>query len=188
MFAHDFRRMPVDDWVEVVTERALAQDIAAAPASRNEPMVLSQAAFPMPCDRRCATSDRAERLARNPLCRTRLVTPTRRRTTLPMCCRLVHDAAATLRQHPRDDKRWRAIDRTYLRPAASQERAAEVLGLPFSTYRRHLTEGVSRIVEVLWQRELYGPAGAETDHGSSKDRTVHRTVRASNLVVGGDRP
>jgi hypothetical protein len=31
-----------------------------------------------------------------------------------------------------------------------------VLGLPFSTYRRHLNEGVERLVEVLWSWELHG--------------------------------
>ena len=30
-----------------------------------------------------------------------------------------------------------------------------MLGLPFSTYRRHLTRGVERVVDWLWQRELY---------------------------------
>ena len=63
------------------------------------------------------------------------------------------DAAAVLRGHPRDEKLFRAIDRTYLRPAPTQERAAELLGLPFSTYRRHRREGVARIVELLWADE-----------------------------------
>ena len=39
---------------------------------------------------------------------------------------------------------------------AGAKAAAELLGLPFSTYRGHLTRGVERIVEWLWQRELYG--------------------------------
>ncbi len=51
----------------------------------------------------------------------------------------------------------RALDRTYLRPAPTQEAAADLLGLPFSTYRGHLTRGVERVVDWLWQRELYGP-------------------------------
>jgi hypothetical protein len=61
------------------------------------------------------------------------------------------------------------IDRTFLRPAPTQERAAELLGLPFSTYRRHRNRGVERIVAWLWQRELYGPGvipeiGLEAKH------------------------
>ena len=50
----------------------------------------------------------------------------------------------------------RALERTYLRPAPTQEAAAELLDLPFSTYRGHLTRGVERVVDWLWQRELYG--------------------------------
>jgi hypothetical protein len=49
-----------------------------------------------------------------------------------------------------------SFERTYVRPAATQERAAAALGLPFSTYRRHLTQGVDRVVAWLWDREVYG--------------------------------
>ena len=56
----------------------------------------------------------------------------------------------SLQSHPRDRKLFRALDRTYLHPAPTQELAAELLGLPFSTYRRHLTDGVKRVVAVLW--------------------------------------
>ena len=62
----------------------------------------------------------------------------------------------SLREHPRDDKLLRAVERTYLRPAPTQEATAAVLGLPFSTYRRHLSQGVARIVAWLWDREVYG--------------------------------
>ena len=48
------------------------------------------------------------------------------------------------------------LERTYVRPAATQERAAAALGLPFSTYRRHLTQGVDRVVAWLWDQEVYG--------------------------------
>jgi hypothetical protein len=71
----------------------------------------------------------------------------------------VHDAAEALRTDPRDERLHRAVDRTYLRPAPTQEAAAEILGLAFSTYRRHLTRGVERIVEDLWRRELHGRSG-----------------------------
>ena len=41
-------------------------------------------------------------------------------------------------------------------PAPSQERAAERLGIPFSTYRYHLARGTAHVVAWLWQRELNG--------------------------------
>jgi hypothetical protein len=62
----------------------------------------------------------------------------------------------TLGEHPCEDKLWRAVERTYVRPAASQERAAAALGLPFSTYRRHLTQGV----DASWPG--CGPGGLRT--------------------------
>jgi len=56
----------------------------------------------------------------------------------------------SLENHPRDRKLFRALDRTYLHPAPTQELAAELLGVPFSTYRRHLAQGLNRVVVALW--------------------------------------
>jgi hypothetical protein len=46
------------------------------------------------------------------------------------------------------------IDRTFVRAAPTQEAAAEVLGLPFSTYRRHLATALDELVELLWAVEI----------------------------------
>ncbi|GAB3659841.1 ATP-binding protein [Actinocorallia lasiicapitis] len=62
-------------------------------------------------------------------------------------------AAVGVAADPREEHLHRAVDRTYLRPAGNQERAAQLLGLPFSTYRRHLTRGVTRIADLLWHAE-----------------------------------
>ena len=70
---------------------------------------------------------------------------------------LIEEAVATLAGDPRDAKLARALERTYVKPAPTQEAAAELLGLPFSTYRGHLTRGIERVADRLWQRELYGP-------------------------------
>jgi hypothetical protein len=146
----------VDEWLHVVTERALAQDIGAAPATSPEPLVLSQPEFTAAVRRGLRDLGRIDLLAANPLCRTRLVGD----GSAESLGVLLRDAVNALRGHPRDENRFRALDRTYLRPASTQEYAAEVLGLPFSTYRRHLTEGIQRVVADLWQRELYGGATA----------------------------
>ena len=50
------------------------------------------------------------------------------------------------------------LNRTFVRAAPNQEAAAEVLGLPFSTYRRHLGRAVEQVTEVLWAMEI-GSAG-----------------------------
>ncbi len=110
------------------------------------------------CDRRCATcADRSCWRATRCCGPVWSVTaPATRSRTRRRSRRSSATAIETLREHPRDDKRWRAVERTYVRPAGTQERAAEALGLPFSTYRRHLTQGVDQVVAWLWDREVYG--------------------------------
>jgi len=58
-------------------------------------------------------------------------------------------AIDTLRADPRDARLHRVLDRTFVRPAGTQEKAADVLGLPFSTYRRHLAAATARVAELL---------------------------------------
>ena len=60
----------------------------------------------------------------------------------------------------RDQKLYRVLDLTYLNPAPKQEAAADRLGLPFSTYRRHLTAAVGRLTDWLWQQEQNPRSGA----------------------------
>ena len=70
--------------------------------------------------------------------------------------RVIAEAIDSLRGHPKDERLYRALHRTYVSPAGTQELAAESLDIPFSTYRSHLTGGIQRITASLWQRELYG--------------------------------
>ena len=164
LFAHDFRKIPVDAWIELWTERALEQDTEVTPREQAQAfVVLSHPDFEALVRQGFKDLRRTDLLARNPLLRTRLIAD---RTTAgssgaAVLEAVLREAAATLAKHPRDDKLLRAVDRTYLRPAATQEAAAAALGLPFSTYRRHLTQGMTRIVSVLWDQEVYGQDRAE---------------------------
>lgn len=159
LFAHDYRQVPVDAWLDQSIERALSGD-TAPPVVREPPLlVLAHEQFDDAVRQALRDLHRPERLARNPLLRTRLL---RDRAgagepTGAVLHDLLRESAGALGEHPRDGKLLRAVDRTYLRPAATQERAAEVLGLPFSTYRRHLHHGVERVVARLWEGEVYGP-------------------------------
>ena len=159
LFAHDFRRIPVDALLELVTERALAQDVTPAPPMTKPPLVvLSQPEFADSVRQALRDLRRPDLLGRNPLLRTGLARD-RAGDEAPGAATLealVGAALETLREHPRDDKLWRAVERTYVRPALTQERAAAALGLPFSTFRRHLTQGVDRVVAWLWDQEIYG--------------------------------
>jgi hypothetical protein len=159
LFAHDFRRVPVGALLELVTERALSQDLTgSSPAVESPLLVLSQPDFDDAVRQALRDLRRPDLLGRNPLLRTRLVHDHAGdgEPSAEVLEELVCAAVAALREHPRDDKLGRAVERTYVRPAATQERAAEALGLPFSTYRRHLTQGVDRVVASLWDQEVYG--------------------------------
>ncbi|QHE72753.1 ATP-binding protein [Rhodococcus sp. WAY2] len=158
LFAHDFRRVPVDAWFEQVAVRALSENPTAPALPAAHVLVLSQPEFEQAVRQALHDWHRPDLLRRNPLMRTRLVCD--RVGAEPDVAELdsvLRDAVDALAGDPRDDKLVRAVDRTYLRPAATQEAAAEMLGLPFSTYRRHLTQGVAQIVSWLWDREIYGP-------------------------------
>jgi hypothetical protein len=159
LFAHDFRKLSVDALTKLWTERALAYDGDATPLDHSPAfLLLSSPDFEAAVRQGFKDLQRPDLLARNPLVRTRLIAK-RIDDGTDACAALkvaLREAAMTLAQHPRDDKLLRAVDRTYLRPAATQEAAAAALGLPFSTYRRHLTHGMRRIVSVLWDEEVYG--------------------------------
>ena len=164
LFAHDFRQVPVDAWLELVVDRALSRDVTAGPPrAAPEFLVLSQPDFEQAVRQGLHDLRTRTLLARNPLVRTRLVrerlggvTDDASREAAGLEA-LLREAVQTLAVDPRDDRLLRAVDRTYVRAAATQESAAAVLGLPFSTYRRHLTQGVARVVAWLWDREVYGP-------------------------------
>jgi hypothetical protein len=166
VFAHDFRQRPVDELIDLWIERSLAQDPTLQTGSVVDPaQVLSQEEFTEAVRQALRDLQRPDLLARNPLLGTRLLREEAadEQPDAATLETLVRAAIATLEQHPRDDKLLRAVVRTYLDPAPTQEAAAARLGLPFSTYRRHLSQGVERIVAWLWNREVYGaddPAGA----------------------------
>ncbi|MEU8798620.1 AAA family ATPase [Spirillospora sp. NPDC048819] len=153
VYAHDWRVLGVDDWLGLTAERELGAPVTPPTVSAPE-LVLSQPEFAGAVRAALRDLHRADRLAGNPLLRSRLV----REAAAPAAelRRLVEEAARTLRDDPREESLYRVVDRTFLRPAPTQERAAEMLGLPFSTYRRHRNRAVERIAAWLWERELYG--------------------------------
>lgn len=103
--------------------------------------------------------DRSEALRQNPLVHSRIVTEkTRGADATPkerslVLQNLICETAIGLQGHPKRERAYRALRRTYLNPAPTQEKAAELLDLPFSTYRRHLAEGIALLAETLWLQE-----------------------------------
>ncbi|MFI7671970.1 AAA family ATPase [Nocardia sp. NPDC049526] len=152
-------RHGLEAWLDLLAEREVTgYDPSTSPVAHPVPAITwSRPEFREAVRQALRDLHRIDKLAQNPLLRTRQVQNQSGATSAATALAgIVRQAAETLREDPRDAKLFRAIDRTYLRPAVTQERAAEVLGLPFSTYRRHLSAGVSRIVDLLWQREVHG--------------------------------
>ena len=100
---------------------------------------------------------RADLLVANPLLHARVMQRRGPDATVQGLRAMLAETAETLFANMRDQKLYRVLDLTYFNPAPKQEAAADRLGLPFSTYRRHLTAGVGRIVEWLWQQEQEAP-------------------------------
>ena len=166
VFSHDWRAEPLSVWFEVMEERELttsADAVPPPPAPGPALVVLSEEEFTAAVRQALRLYTRPDALATSPLLRSRItVEPAGPNPTPEDLRRVLREAAEAMRTNPRDEKLYRAVHRTYLEPAATQELAAQVLGLPFSTYRRHLTAGVDRICAWLWRRELGGEPGAPT--------------------------
>jgi AAA ATPase domain len=163
VFVHDWRAEPPLTWLQEMADR----ELTTAPLDDRDDrellkpvVVLSHPEFEAAVRQALRDYARPDRLANNALLSSRLVTDRAEdQSPSETLRRLVRHSAEELNTHPRDQRLYRALYRTFLNPAASQERAADLLGLPFSTYRAHLRAGTKRVTELLWQRELYGAEG-----------------------------
>jgi predicted ATPase/TolB-like protein/Flp pilus assembly protein TadD len=141
----------------------------------------------------------ADLLAGNALLHARVLTGSGSGATTPQALRrLLADTAKTLFASERDQRLYRVLELTYLNPAPKQEAAAGRLGLSFSTYRRHLTASVDRLIEWLWQQEqeppeqdsaaaqLSGPVVGTVDTTASSTRPRLSIVILPFLNLSGD--
>lgn len=165
VFSHDWRATPPLAWLKLLGEREISQEPlgVAAAASRGVPLQRS-ASEPLPEEQFAAAVKaalrglgKADGLLDSALLGTALVA---RRTTeqgararADALRAAIRDAAARLEASPRDRRAFRALHHTYLKPAPTQAAAAELLDLPTTTYRRHLSEGIERITEILRAEE-----------------------------------
>jgi hypothetical protein len=162
VFARDWRREGGVAWLERMAGRELGGGEPVPDLERQSApeLALSQQEFAVAVRRALRDVHRPGALATNPLVGTRVVRECAADVPAPEALReLLRQAVDAVRADARGEKLARALECTYLRPAPTQEAAAELLGLPFSTYRGHLTRGLERVADWLWQRELYG-AGA----------------------------
>jgi hypothetical protein len=160
VYGHDWRVEPPLAWLQLLAEREVAGgQPTALPQPVRQIIVLSQDEFAAAVRDALRDITRTEALSKNPLLQSRIVTervgPTSMTNERAVALQtLLKDSAQSLQATPRDAKLYRALDVTYLHPAPTQERAAEAIDLPFSTYRRHLKEGIDRVIDILWQKEI----------------------------------
>jgi adenylate cyclase len=135
-------------------ELRIYSDDTGPGAQPGTPTMLTRAEFDAAVKEALRHYIRADLLIDNPLLETRIAT-----TREPKLARVVKlrqvltEAAETIFADERDQRRRRVLELTYFQPASKQEAVAERLGLPFSTYRRHLTTAIARLSEWLWHEE-----------------------------------
>jgi hypothetical protein len=164
VFFHDWRLCPSAAWLDLLAEREITYSAESAspprpPAQQQTVLVLSQPEFAEAVRGALRHFTRPDELQSSPLVRSRLVVE-RAGNEAGSSARadvlhdLIAEAVDLLQSSPRQRKLYRALYHTYIQPAATQELAAELLDLPFSTYRRHLKDGIENLVDTLWAREL----------------------------------
>jgi len=141
-FGMDWRRLPVDTWLDLMNTREHSGGTGPAPASLLRPPPLARDAFAAAV--RQALHD-LSRAGSGPLAGSALAPDPRA---------AIVEAIEGLRADPKGEALFAVLNRTYLKPAPSQEAAASMLGLPFSTYRRHLAKAVDRLIDRLWSIEI----------------------------------
>jgi hypothetical protein len=152
-FGKDWRSTPPDVWLDALADWSPAG--LAPPPDADPVVVLGREAFTDAVRDALKGYARPHRLAESPLLSARLVRE-QDGDPVEVLRTLLSDAADELNQGVRDRPYFRALDATYLRPAPTQALAAERLGVPFSTYRRHLGRGVDHVVDALWDLETGG--------------------------------
>ena len=159
VYGHDWRVVSPTAWQQLLAQREVGAAVDVDNTPLSEPLlVLSQPEFVEAVQNALRNFTRLDALQNNLLLRSRSVNEMLSSQNLgdriQVLQNLVKQAAESLQSSPRDEKLYQAIYRTYLNPAPTQEQASELLDLPFSTYRRHLKAGMSRVADILWQKEV----------------------------------
>jgi hypothetical protein len=148
VYGNDWRRFPVDAWLNLMGEREHSGGTGPPPEEALRPPPLSRAAFGDAVRSALQHLNRPDRLAGCPL------TGTVFGADAAELRASIVAAAGRLAGDPKGDQLRAVLNRTFVHAAPTQETAAEILGLPFSTYRRHLARAIDEVTEALWAVEI----------------------------------
>ncbi|MGV1007424.1 MAG: AAA family ATPase [Dermatophilaceae bacterium] len=154
-FGHDWRVVTPTDWLARLALRETGGGELPPPAV-DPSAVLAREDFAAAVRRALRGLTRTDRLRSSPLLASRLVAarvPAEAKTAerVEALREVLVGACRSLQSDPRA---YRVLHRSFLAPAPSLEAAAEALGMPSSTFRRHLTSAVEGVIELLWEQEL----------------------------------
>ena len=153
LFGWDRRAFPASAFFEMMETRELTGETGPPPAELMRPLPLTRTSFDAAVRAALRRLTRAGGLDGSELLTSALVPPDA--TDPPAALAgVLREAIVELARERGGAEHRRVLERTFLAGAPSQEAAAELLDLPFSTYRRHLARATDRLVEVLWAIEL----------------------------------
>ncbi|MGR3931643.1 ATP-binding protein [Streptomyces sp. BRA346] len=155
LFGHDQRKVSPDTFLQQTMQLDAAPGDAPAPRTADAPEraqgALSRAEFDAAVRSALRSWHRPDALSASPLLHTGLVAADAA-DPVEALRDVLAEAAGKLRADRMGEKLHQAVATTFFEGAPTQESAAARLGVPFSTYRRHLTRGVARVCELLWHR------------------------------------
>jgi hypothetical protein len=153
IFGIDWRRCPIEAWQELRADRELTGASGPPPPEMLRPPPLDRAKFDATVRATLRDLHRPDQLRTSALMGSGLAAGYDGATVQ----RLRATMLAAIEQMGRESRAeglCRVLDRTFIRAAPTQEAAAELLDLPFSTYRRHLAKAVERLTDLLWAVEI----------------------------------
>jgi len=157
VFGRDWRRQPVEKWVEH-RARALVEPVAGwpvIPSADERDDDLPRAAFEAGVVEALRTWHTPPEFATNVLLRSRLV-PQESTDPVADLRGAITAALDALRVDPAGVKAHEALTATYISASRTHKATARRLGVPYGTYRRHLALAKERLVEQLL-RQPPGP-------------------------------
>ena len=153
VYGTDWRRLGVDAWMTLMNEREISGGSGPPPAHLLRPAPLDRGRFTEAIRDALRDLQSDNRLAANALMGSSLALGPD--GAVPQALRrTIERAIDALGRRPRGAGLRRVLDRTFVHAAPTQEAAAEVLDLPFSTYRRHLSAALSELTDLLWAVEI----------------------------------
>jgi hypothetical protein len=152
-FGIDWRRVPVDTYLDLLVERGRSGGTGPPPAALIRPPPLDRTRFAAAVRTALRTLHRPDQLTSNPLMGSALAATPHGPSTDQLRA-TIGSAVTYLGNQPKGDQLRAVLNRTYLHPAPTQEAAADVLDLPLSTYRRYLAKALEHLTDLLWTIEI----------------------------------